>query len=372
MLHSPFNHRMTAPSSTATAPGSPAPTPVPKAGSQGPPGPTGSRLAPYRRRIPAPAAIAIAAVVSGLFFFFVVQPVLDANLLDCGDGLDSLGCALMSRLVIVVVTYTLAGLAGVGVLWLFGLRRALPVGLFGGLTMGAGWTFLRAVADSKASVAVIGIVSFGVCFALYHLLFNRVPLPVPALWAAAAGIVVGAFFGLTLVGGRIDMARYIDEQERLVDDATFDVYVPGFAPGGFRFAGGTLSGAYAGEEKDDEYYELDLRNAEDRYLVMTSFQDTPAFDPPRNCGWDHPYDQAPVEPCHLVGTTRSGVDVFQSTSSGNPDGVWFARVGRSVVSLKDANTLTPIPDEVALALYGSLEKKTGAELRAFEHGLDRE
>ena len=359
MLHNPF----TRPSAAASEP----------AGAPVPPRDEGAGwiagLAGYRRHAPVPAAIALAAVVSGLLVVGLGDPMVGFIVGSrCADGLDALGCIIMGRLVVVSLAYVAAGLAGAAVLWFLGQRRPVPVGVFAGLTMAAGWMLMRVLSDSTAGAVLIAIAGFGICFAVYQLLFSRVPAPLPLLCLGALGIVVASVFGLPTLGDAVDLERSRDEQERVLAAADFDVYVPRALPDGMQFAGAGLGDGYSASEPS---VDVSLRTRDGGSFILTSSRVEASFDPPRDCGGVYPYD--PVElhkPCRLVGTTANRIDVYASERNGPDDPVYHARVGRSMVTIKGGSKLEPMPDGVALAIVGSLERTSAHELRLMNGRLD--
>lgn len=326
------------------------------------PGGVGRRLTSRRFDLPIPIAIGIAAVVSGVLFIAVVQPLVGALLSTwCDDGLDALGCLIVTRMITVSGTYILAGLAAFPVLWILKVRRALPTALFGGAAMATGWTLARALAESTLSAALLAIAGYGIFFAIFHVLFTRLPGPFGVHLCAALAIVVVSFYGLTGLGEDVDYARFSRDVEREVARLDFDVYVPSRLPAGHQLrGGGHLVGMYS---SDPRSYEVAIVNEMDRSVLLRSFRfDPSSFNPPTDCGPDEPGPAGAPQPCNLVGETPHHVEVYAAMDATSRQTVYYARVGRSVVTLRDANVMSPPSEELAMTVFGSLEKTSAARL----------
>jgi hypothetical protein len=350
MLQTPF-HRPPRGSST------PAATPPPRT-------PLASETPPPFH-IPVALAIAAAAIVSSTVTMAAMGPLVGSSLFHCSQGLDGLGCAVVSRMVLVWASYLIGGAAGFAVLGLLRVPRALPTALLGGAAMATGWTLVRALASSLPSAVLVAAVGFGLFYSLFQILFTRMPGPLAIHVTVAAAVVFASFFGLMELGDRVDRAQFNRDVDREVAALDFDVYVPADMPG-YRFADGELSGMY--ERTGTRSYAVSLRNDLDRYLILTSFRFDPlAFDPPRDCGWPRP-SQVPrlPQPCSEVGETPDHVKVYAATSTTTRETTYYAQVGRGVVTLMDTNTLTPVAQDLAMHIFGSLEKTSAGRLRELQ------
>ena len=131
---------------------------------------------------------------------------------------------------------------------------------------------------------------------------------------------------------------------------------------GYQFGGGELLGTY--DRNTPKSYEVSLVNEMDRSLILTSFRfDGAPFNPPGDCGWPRTGRAPAPVPCTEVGETPGDVKVYVGTEAASKQTAYYAHVGRSVVTLRDANTFAPITQDLAMHIFGSLRKTSADRLR---------
>lgn len=282
----------------------------------------------------------MAALAASTTFVLLAEPLVRANLLDCGSGLGDLGCALLGGLLGALLAVGAASVVGGGLLWAMGVPKGPLVGVFSGFGVVSSWFAWRAVVDTRPAAWAVLAVVFFVWALAFHGLFNRAPVPLAVAVPYAVVALVGGFFGFHVVGNAVESWRYerqVRAWERALD---FEVYEPTRLPPGYRRHDRGVHGQYT---EDPDYYELSYLHPDQPPLYVRSFKVTPAYDPPRECGYERPVEWPFPVPCVPVGPA------FRADFPSSGTSAWYTRRGDTEV------VVTGGPSEAAVVeVMGSL------------------
>lgn len=315
-------------------------------------------------------ALALAAAVSAAALWAVSPVLVGLTTADCGEGLDGLGCAIVGVYAGLVGALAVAGVLGGVVLRWRRVHRPVLVGVFGACGVAASWFLIRALTDGVPGTVIALFVAFLVWNVVFYALFVLTKLPVVAAAAAAIALVVVGYVALSPVGNAVDQRRSEQREQEAVEQAGFPVYATDRPPAGFRFHGGSL---YDGDGYTMKtHYEASyLHGTNDGSgpppLQVSSFEVTPYFKPPDDCGHDKPgYEPWPsAVPCVNVGTTPNGRTVWFADSESSNVRAWYTLIDdvQVTITTTDSPSGHDLPHEQIVAFVASLRLMSPAELR---------
>lgn len=100
-------------------------------------------------RLPILFRLGVASLVATMFFLgaTLFTITFDINWMQCGEGLDSLGCGVWEALVTIFFTYIISVIVGIVALFLLRVKYAFFLGLFAGIVSYVAFNLDRAIAE---------------------------------------------------------------------------------------------------------------------------------------------------------------------------------------------------------------------------------
>lgn len=276
----------------------------------------------------------VAGAAAGATLAILGRWFTNVDLLNCGTGLDALGCAIASFGLNVLLVLAAAGLVNYVVLRAQRVGSALPIAGLSLLMLAAWWFLIEPITGGRG----IRMLPLAATLILANLLFDallrwlpasRVTIPLLAVAVVAAG------FPLAGIGSRIDRARYQRDQDSLIQSAGFTTYVTAFVPRGYVRTFVTVHPRYPGSESYSEAQYLYGHNnpGEPGPFTIVSAHAPASYAPPTNCGTARPFSDRTV-PCTEVGRSAASAPIYWDGARGTNVGVYFVKLGDTLVTIE--------------------------------------
>lgn len=296
-------------------------------------------------------------VVAGIVGALVTLMADDGNPLNCGDGMEGLGCGILT-----VGLFVIAGIVAATVVN-YGVLRAARVPHAGAVTAVSITAFVAwwlaidelipgtniAFLPIASPIAVLNVLAAGLFRALE---------PRKLVVLGVVGAVIVLAFPLTGAMNDIGSRRSRDNEQTAIATANFQTFVFGYLPRGFH----ADPPNYYKPTNGPAHVEVSAVHGSNEVgdpapFTVTTFRVPTAFDPPNNCGSDRPDAYDAVWPCRQVAQTRQGEPIFVdggATFSNRQR--FFVRRGDTLIVLDTTSSATEMPLPLVVRIYDGLRR----------------
>jgi len=299
------------------------------------------------------------------------------NLLHCGQGLASLGCAIIDAfLTIVSFVYFISTLAStlVGILSLVTLRVKYPlfIGLFVGIVNLAsdsiGFTFSEYLhIPGVATYFIFYLMGLVIGYVIFLLLkVNLLTKVGISLLVAVAGFCILFYSGhllyyLFITNEEKNNVAELNKQAETGDKTGFYVYMPTVIPQGYHLYENSLNPYTKPNYYVVDYLYKNNDSGDPSPFTINSFAKPTYYNPPADCGlstpdqtdWNLPHQ---AQACQFIAKLENASELYYAAIDNTTDCSYYTVIGNTEVTLStDLDYGKCISYQDAIAIFNSLQ-----------------